>query len=85
MGAAQSSFLSGIHFFKCEFGVSRAIYLQGEGCSHLEEVQDEMKDVLRRYKTVVSWHFNRTNEALHQVKRRKVCVLSLIELAGAKL
>ena len=56
---------------------------QEEGCPHLEEVQDEIKDILKRYRTVVSWHYNRTNEALHQVKRRKVS-LKIIRLCSAE-
>ena len=47
-----------------------------EACAHLAELDErERKDLVKHYRTVVSWYFNRVHDAFHHppAKRRKVC------------
>lgn len=45
-----------------------------QGCPHLADLdgEEEKESMLKRYKTVISWHMVRRNEAVHPAKRRKV-------------
>jgi len=46
------------------------------GCSHISvllEDPTESDPLLKRFRRVVTWKAQRTHEALHSAKRRKVC------------
>ena len=47
---------------------------ESQGCPHLVELdgEEEKETMLKRYKTVISWHMVRRHEAAHPAKRRKV-------------
>lgn len=48
--------------------------LAAQGCPHLAELdgEEEKESMLKRYKTVVSWHMCRRYEAVRPLKRRKI-------------
>lgn len=48
-----------------------------QGCPHLADLdgEEEKESMLKRYKTVISWHMSRRYEAMHPAKRRKVVAL----------
>ncbi|EKM58343.1 uncharacterized protein PHACADRAFT_140190 [Phanerochaete carnosa HHB-10118-sp] len=48
--------------------------LSAQGCSHLADLdgEEEKEIMLKRYKTVISWHMCRRHEAVHPAKRRKL-------------
>jgi hypothetical protein len=54
------------------------------GCSHISALladPTESDPLLKRFRRVVTWKAQRTHEALHSAKRRKVCPFTLLAVS----
>ena len=58
---------------------SQANALDNNRCSHLREAMEDgpsRAQIVTKYKAVISWTVNRSQDVLHPAKRRKVCICS---------
>jgi hypothetical protein len=53
--------------------------LDNSKCLHLREAMADgtsREEIVTKYKAVISWTVNRSEDVLHLAKRRKVCICS---------